>query len=63
VAEIGNVGKMKEERIYVSENKLEHFVTRLRTNKVKFSYVVYYESFKSGKGIDFTPSEVRKQTL
>jgi len=45
VAEIGNVGKMKEERIYVSENKLEHFVTRLRI------------------GIDFTPSEVRKQTL
>lgn len=54
---------MKEERIYVSENKLEHFVTRLGTNKVTFFYVVYYESFKSGKGIDFTPSEVRKQTL
>ena len=42
---------MKEERIYVSENKLEYFVTRLWTNKVRFSYVVYYESFKSGKGM------------
>lgn len=56
---------MKKERIYLSENKfsLEHFVTGLWTNKLTFSYVVYYESFKKWQRYTFHALKVGKQGI